>query len=168
MSLSVAFSFFLTYRVSLSIELTLFANRRHYIHHVSFGESFPLMEHNPLKNKLHVLENDSGGIALSNIVVKLVPTRYDTILGSQDTYQLSVTDHVVEPETMASQGSRYLPGVAVTYDFTPLTVHHVESRDSFLVFFSSLISIVGGVFVTVSLVTGILVHSAAEIAKKID
>jgi hypothetical protein len=37
-----------------------------------------------------------------------------------------------------------------------------------LVFLSSLVSIVGGVFVTVGLVSGCLVDSAKAVAKKID
>jgi len=67
-----------------------------------------------------------------------------------------------------ARGVQQLPGLVVTYDFTPLTVHHSEGRDNFLVFLSSLISIVGGVFVTVGMLTGCLVHSAQAVAKKID
>lgn len=123
---------------------------------------------NPLKDDNHVVHNDAGGIALANVVVKLIPTRYSSFFGTRDQYQMSVTEHIVQPETLAQQGSKFLPGLAVTYDFTPLAVHHVESRDSLLVFLSSLVSIVGGVFVTVKLVTGCLVAGAQEIAKKID
>jgi hypothetical protein len=139
----------------------------HYIHYVTFGESFPLAK-NPLKDDMHFVENETGGIALANVNIKLVPTKYQGFFSTRHQYQISVTEHMVQPETLASQGSRFLPGLAVTYDFTPLAVHHVEARDSPLVFLSSLVSIVGGVFVTVSLITGCLVHSAAEIAKKID
>jgi hypothetical protein len=114
------------------------------------------------------IDNDSGGLALTQVSVKLVPTNYQTMMGSQDMYQLSVTDHIIQPETLATQGSQFLPGMAITYDFTALAVHHVEWRDNIFVFASSLISIVGGVFVTVSLFTGCLVHSAAAVAKKID
>ena len=115
-----------------------------------------------------MVENDVGGIALANINVKLIPTKYTTFFYTDDTYQMSVTDHIVQPETMATQGSQFLPGMGLTYDFTPLAVHHVQYRDNLFVFISSLVSIVGGVFVTVSLVTGCLVHSAAAVAKKID
>mmetsp|Transcript_17120 Transcript_17120/g.24743 ORF Transcript_17120/g.24743 Transcript_17120/m.24743 type:complete len:341 (+) Transcript_17120:147-1169(+) len=142
-------------------------NMTHYIHSVSFGENFPLTE-NPFAGKLHLHDNDAGGIALSQMSVKLVPTKYSTMFGSRDTYQLSVTDHVVGPETMATQGSRFMPGLGLSYDFTPLMVHHVQSRDNLLVFLSSLLSIVGGVFVTVSMVSSVVVHSAAAVAKKID
>lgn len=121
----------------------------HYIHSMSIGDNFPLVA-NPLKNNFHVVDNDSGGIALSNINVKLVPTKYSTILRTRETYQMSVTDHLVQPETLASQGLRFQEGIAVMYDFIPLSVHHQESRDNILVFLSSLVSIVGGVFVTVS------------------
>jgi Endoplasmic reticulum vesicle transporter len=139
----------------------------HYIHSITFGNDFPLSK-NPLEKAKYQIENDSGGLALTQLSVKLVPTKYQTMMGSQDMYQLSVTDHVVQPETLATQGSQFLPGMAIAYDFTALAVNHVEWRDNIFVFASSLISIVGGVFVTVSLFTGCLVHSAAAVAKKID
>lgn len=139
----------------------------HYIHSITFGEPFALTK-NPLEDDIHVVHNDAGGIALTDVHVKLIPTQYQGFLTIRDQYQISATEHIIQPETLATQGSRFLPGLAVSYDFTPLAVHHVEARDNILVFLSSLVSIVGGVFVTVSLVTGCLVHSAAEIAKKID
>jgi Endoplasmic reticulum vesicle transporter len=83
-------------------------------------------------------------------------------------YQMSVVDITVQPSALIATGAQQLPGLTVTYDFTPLTVHHSDGRESFLVFLSSLISIVGGVFVTVGLVTGCLVHSVEAVAKKID
>ena len=83
-------------------------------------------------------------------------------------YQSSVTHTFVKPETLAGSNTGMLPGLVMTYDFTPLAVRHEEYRESFLVFLSSLVSIVGGVFVTVGLVTGCLVHSAAAVAKKMD
>lgn len=54
------------------------------------------------------------------------------------------------------------------YDFTPLAVRHVDSRENVFVFLSSLVGIVGGVFVTVKLVSGCLVNSAQAVAKKMD
>lgn len=137
------------------------------MHTVSFGEPFPLT-HNPLENAAHIIENEAGGVGLANVNVRLVPTRYKQFIGERDTYQVSVTEHMVQPEFLAAQNSQILPGLALSYDFTPLTVHHVEYRDNFFVFLSSLVSIVGGVFVTVGLVTGCLVHSAAAVAKKKD
>ena len=109
-----------------------------------------------------------GGIALQQMHVKLIPTLYQRFLTSSHTYQLSVVDHTVQPETLVAKGVPLLPGMSVSYDFTPLAVHHVESRENFLVFLSSLVAIVGGVFVTVGLATGLLVHSAAAVAKKLD
>ena len=115
-----------------------------------------------------MVENTAGGVFLANINVDLIPTRYQRFLFSQDTYQVSVTEHIVQPETLMPMGGVHLPGLAVLYDFSPLAVQHVEARDNFLVFVSSLVSIVGGVFVTVGLVTGCLLHSAAAVAKKRD
>lgn len=142
-------------------------NVTHYIHDVTFGAPFPPGS-NPLQNAHHVMDNGSG-VALANVMVKLVPTTYQrTFHAAQETYQASITRHIVQPETLASQQSTLLPGLLITYDFTPLAVRHVESRENWLVFISSLVGIVGGVFVTVSLVSGCVVNSAQAVAKKMD
>lgn len=116
----------------------------------------------------HVMDNGSG-VALANVAVKLVPTTYKrTFHSAQETYQASVSRHIVQPETLAAQRSTLLPGLLITYDFTPLAVSHIESRENWFVFLSSLVGIVGGVFVTVGLVSNCLVNSAQAIAKKMD
>ena len=48
------------------------------------------------------------------------------------------------------------------YDFTPLAMRHMEVRENWLVFLSSLVRIVGGIFVAVGLVSGCSVHSGAK------
>ncbi|KAL7516484.1 hypothetical protein ACHAWX_001494 [Stephanocyclus meneghinianus] len=142
-------------------------NVTHYLHDVTFGEPFPRGK-NPLRGVRHVMDNGSG-VALANVAVKLVPTTYKrTFHAPKETYQASVSRHIVQPETLAAQHSTLLPGLMLTYDFTPLAVRHMEVRENWLVFLSSLVSIVGGVFVTVGLVSGCLVNSAQAVAKKID
>ena len=143
-------------------------NVSHYIHYIRFGKPFPLAAADPLEHRLNTIQNKMGGIALQQIHVKLIPTMYKRFLTNQQTYQLSVVEHTVEPETLVAKGVPLLPGISASYDFTPLAVHHIESRDNILHFLCSLVSIVGGVFVTVGLVTGLLVHSAAAVAKKLD
>jgi len=144
-----------------------FPNVTHYIHSVTFGDHFPLAP-NPMEEVPHVFENKYGGVGLSFVNVRLVPTRYKTLLSEQRMFQSSVTHTFVKPETLAANSSPTLPGLSITYDFTPLAVKHEQYRESFLVFLSSLVSIVGGTFVTVSLITGCLVHSASAVAKKLD
>jgi hypothetical protein len=61
-----------------------------------------------------------------------------------------------------------LPGLNIHYDFNPIAVTHTESRENFFVFVSSLIGIVGGVFVTVGLVSSAVVTSAQTVLKKQD
>lgn len=142
-------------------------NVTHYLHDVTFGDPFPAGK-NPLQGVHHVMDNESG-VALANVAVKLVPTTYKrTFHSAKETYQASVSRHIVQPETLAAQHSTLLPGLMLTYDFTPLAVKHMEIRENWLVFLSSLVSIVGGVFVTVGLVSGCLVDSAKAVAKKID
>ena len=93
---------------------------------------------NPLKDHRMVVTNKSG-VGLTNTFVKLVPTKYEqsSLLlpkTSMDTYQLSVTEHFVNPETLASQGSQLLPGLSLTYEFAPLAVVHAEERENFFIF----------------------------------
>jgi hypothetical protein len=142
-------------------------NVTHYVHDMTFGAPFPPGA-NPLAGAHHVMDNGSG-VALASVSVKLVPTTYvRTFRAPRETYQASVSRHIVQPETLASQRSTMLPGLLVTYDFTPLAVRHVESRENWLVFLSSMIGIVGGVFVSVSAVSGCLVDSVQAVAKKMD
>lgn len=142
-------------------------NVTHLIHDVTFGAPFPPGT-NPLQGTHHVMDNGSG-VALANVAVKLVPTTYkQTFHAAKETYQASVSRHIVQPETLAAQRSLMLPGLMMTYDFTPLAVRHVESRENGFVFLSSLVGIVGGVFVTVGLVSGCFVSSVQAVAKKMD
>jgi hypothetical protein len=138
----------------------------HYIHEIRFGKIFPLSK-NPLFNNKVVFDNDFK-IALNHMNVKLVPTKYKRFARSvKETFQIATSNHIVTMETLASSNPFVLPGLKLQYDFTPLAVHHVESRENIFVFLSSLIGIVGGVFVTIGLVSGIVVNSA-QILKKID
>jgi endoplasmic reticulum-Golgi intermediate compartment protein 3 len=143
-------------------------NVTHYIHHLEFGTSSSTNE-NPLRNVLHAVNNDFHGLGIAYTQVKLVPTVQDGTFGRQKTHQASVVDVTIQPQSMA--GSTNYPGLVVTYDFTPLTIvvkDRDEDRGNILLVLSSLVGILGGVFVTVQLLTGCLVHSAQEIAKKID
>jgi len=142
-------------------------NLSHYIHEITFGEYFPLGT-NPLSNSIISMNNDKHQMGVNLMNVKLVPTKYKRFgRRPAETFQASVSDYVVGLETLVNSVPFVLPGLKIQYDFTPLSVHHVESRDNFFVFLSSLISIVGGVFVTVSLVSGFIVNSAQKL-KKID
>merc|ERR1711907_374340 len=116
------------------------------------------------------------GIALENIQVKLIPTLNANpgILsqifgsGSRPFYQMSVIDHTIQPETMVqSGGTSSQPGIAVGYDVTPLAVHINEYNidGGFFSFLSTLIGIVGGCFVTVSLFANCAVKSVQAVAK---
>jgi hypothetical protein len=169
-------------------------NMSHYIHSIQFGKKLPnsiaattlgitsttssgsggssnyKAHPRPLENRLHIVDNTMGGIALENVQVKLIPTVTSSgfLFGEEKYYQMSVVEHTIQPETMVNQGLSMQPGLSIGYDVTPLAVHHDEGRDNFLIFLSSLIGIVGGCFVTVGLLTGCLVHSAKAVAKKVD
>lgn len=136
----------------------------HYIHDITFGTNFPLSP-NPLSNKMVKIINEER-VALNHMNVKLVPTKYKKFARkAKETFQISVSNHIVTMETLSKSVPFTLPGMKIQYDFTPLAVHHVESRENFFVFLSSLIGIVGGVFVTVGLVSGFVVNSAQALKK---
>ena len=144
-------------------------NVTHYIHYLRFGDSFPYARDKPLEDRYNLIENSFGGLALEQIEVKLVPTQlHGGLLSSKLMYQTSVTDHQVQPATLVAHGVPQLPGLFVSYDFSPIAVRHHGGRDNILVFLSSLVSIVGGVFVTVGMLTSCLVHSAKAVSKKVD
>ena len=143
-------------------------NVSHYVHSIEFGVPFSKQKNKPLQNVRHTVDNDFFGIGVAQSYVKLIPTVRQGWLAAETSYQAAVVDTIIQPQTLVANQVQQLPGFVMTYDFTPLTVHHREGRDSFLIFLSSLISIVGGVFVTVGLLTGCLVHSAQTVAKKID
>jgi hypothetical protein len=56
---------------------------------------------NPLEDDIHIVHNEAGGIALTDVHVKVIPTKYQGLFTSRDQYQLSVTEHIIQPETLA-------------------------------------------------------------------
>lgn len=143
-------------------------NISHYIHDIQFGKDRGIGIRKPLRGRANWIKNEYGGIAVEYISVKLIPTVVKESFSEKFTYQMSVSDHTINPETLVTKGVPYLPGLVLNYDFAPLALYHFSGRDNIFVFLSSLVSIVGGVFVTVGLLTGCLVHSAQAVAKKID
>jgi Endoplasmic reticulum vesicle transporter/Endoplasmic Reticulum-Golgi Intermediate Compartment (ERGIC) len=143
-------------------------NVSHYIHKIEFGKT-DAKSPRPLENRAHIIDNDFGGIAVEQIQVKLVPTVSTGFLWLRESsYQQSVVDRTVQPEALMAHGVQYLPGLVLAYDFVPLTVYRDDGRENLLVFVGNLVSIVAGVFVTVGLITGCLVQTVSEVAKKID
>ena len=138
----------------------------HYIHEIQFGKNYPPVT-NPL-NDIFVKMEDPSGIGLNQMAVRLVPTIYKRFMRpKQNTYQLSYSQYAIRPDLLVSAAGR-LPGLNIHYDFNPIAVTHTEARENFFVFLSSLIGIVGGVFVTVGLVSTAVVTSAQSVLKKQD
>ena len=135
----------------------------HYIHEITFGDHFPLST-NPLKDTMVRME-DPTGVGLHQMSIKLVPTKYKKFMQkAKEHFQLSASAYVLSPQRLVGK----LPGLSLHYDLNPVAVHHVESRENFFVFLSSLVGIVGGVFVTVGLVSGAVIQSAQAVIKKQD
>ena len=158
-------------------------NASHYIHHVEFGDVFPLDVDHPLKEQSAIfhfpmdemadqfqnsIAEEHSGIGLSSINIKLIHTKYKRFARAlRDMYQMSVTQHIVAPTTLARQYQTMLPGMDVVYDFTPFSMHHSETRENIFLLLGSLVSIVGDVFVMVGLVSSCLL-SAVNVGKKVD
>lgn len=139
----------------------------HYIHEITFGKHFDLAE-NPLKDTL-VTMNDPSGVGLNQMSIRVVPTIYKRFMRSPEhVYQLSSISYLIKPEMLLVSSPLKMPGLNIHYDFNPIEVTHVESRENLFVFLSSLIEIVGGVFVTVGLVSSAVVTSAQTVLKKQD
>jgi len=162
-------------------------NATHYLHEVRFGKKASTASKGltssgyvpPLENRLRKIENHLHGIAKEEIQVKLIPTVHSNPgiftrifgNGNRPYYQMSVVEHIIQPETMISQSSGVAaPGIVMTYDVTPLAVHidELNGDGGFFGFLSTLIGIVGGCFVTVGLFAGCAVRSVQAVAKKID
>mmetsp|Transcript_11476 Transcript_11476/g.25170 ORF Transcript_11476/g.25170 Transcript_11476/m.25170 type:complete len:356 (-) Transcript_11476:231-1298(-) len=142
-------------------------NSSNYIHYMNFGNNFPHTP-NPMKGVRTVYDDNDIPLGLSVFYVKLIPTRYKKSLSpARDTVQVSMAEHIVHGPVLAMSKSAQTPGLSVSYDFSPLEVHHTEQREGILSFIASLMSIVGGVYVTVGLVSRFLV-GAVQAAKKHD
>lgn len=158
-------------------------NASHYVHEIYFGPTGS--RDNPMLGQKYIFDHDfeenekhkslpgfnipgTEGIGLSSAVVKLVHTKDQLGFGTKETYQMSATHHMVAPRTLALQHSTMLPGLTVSYDFTPFSVYLTKSSESNLFsFISNLVTIVGGVFVTVGLVSNCLV-GVTKVGKKFD
>ena len=140
-----------------------------YIHEIRFGSSFALVE-NPLINLPYSVEEDStSSVGLVALNVKLIPTHHKRPgRRSQEKMQISVSSYTIPAPILATTNPPKLPGLWMHYDVSPISVNHVESRENLLIFLSDVVSIVGGVFVTVGLVSACLVNSASAVAKKMD
>jgi len=68
-------------------------------------------------------------------------------------YQLSSISYLIKPEMLLVSSPLKMLGLNIHYDFNLIEVTRVKSRENLFVFLSSLIQIVGGVFVTVRLVS---------------
>jgi hypothetical protein len=154
-------------------------NVSHYIHEIRFGDLHSSID-NPLKDIFYTPDGldahdrpvEGVGVGLNQISVKLVPTKYKRFgRRPKDAYQVSVTNYKIQPrylvQIMVSASGQILPGLAIHYDFDPLQVTQFEQRENIFVFLSSLIGIVGGVFVSVGLVSRLLMNTA-KMVKKID
>jgi len=157
-------------------------NLTYFIHDISFGnvektkrkttqssKASPIGSTNPLHEAIG-LSAEEPGISHTSLFVTLIPTRLERFARrAVDTYQASVGTTVIGAENLVrASSSAIAPGLSIKYDFSPLAVHHVESRENLFVFLSGLVGIVGGAFVTFGLVGRGLVSSASAVTKKID
>ncbi|KAI8469965.1 MAG: endoplasmic reticulum vesicle transporter-domain-containing protein [Monoraphidium minutum] len=103
--------------------------------------------------------------------LKVVPTVYvDVRNRTLASNQYSVTEHFRESGASAggaaAASGRTLPGVFFFYDLSPIKVHIVEGRASFLHYLTNLCAIVGGVFAVSGLLDGAVHHGEQIIRRK--
>ena len=135
-------------------------NASHTIHHLSFGPKIPGVQ-NPLDGVHNEVKQGTGQYMY---YIKVVPTDYVTTSGGVTrSNQFSVTEHFVMVDFMAGQFPH--PGVFFKYDFSPIMVEYRESRKGIGHLITNVCAIVGGVFTTFSMISGI-VHRAEQVLKK--
>ncbi|GBF88431.1 hypothetical protein Rsub_01143 [Raphidocelis subcapitata] len=131
----------------------------HKINRLSFGPHYP-GHVNPLDGASSggVAGGGGGKVGMYQYFLKVVPTLYvATSNASVASNQYSVTEHFRETPPLGGSpttSTRTLPGLFFFYDLSPIKVHILESRSSFLHYLTNLCAIVGGVFAVSSLVDG--------------
>lgn len=137
-------------------------NLTHVINHLSFGENYP-GQVNPLDG--HYVYAEQSEMAFQ-YYIKIVPTTYiklnSTLL---KTNQFSITKH---QKQLSSEGESSLPGIFISYEFSPMMVKYVEKRRSFFHFLTSVCAIIGGVFTVAGLVDSFIYHGGRALQRKID
>ncbi|KAG1657247.1 Endoplasmic reticulum-Golgi intermediate compartment protein 2 [Nymphon striatum] len=86
--------------------------------------------------------------------IKVVPTEVDTYSYKVKTFQYSVTEQ--SRVVNHNQGSHGIPGIFIKYDMSSIKVKIVESRQPLWQFLVRLCAIVGGVFATSGIFSGIV------------
>lgn len=110
-------------------------------------------------------------VGMYQYFLKVVPTVYvDRANKTLASNQYSVTEHFREStggagSVATTASGRTLPGVFFFYDLSPIKVHIVEARSSFLHYLTNLCAIVGGVFAVSGLLDG-AVHQGERIIRK--
>lgn len=138
-------------------------NVTHFIHNFSFGEHYPGQQY-PLDGWKSVAYQPS---MCFQYYVKIVPTVYLNLRGETlNTYQYSVTFH--QKTTEGASKSSLLPGLFVTYEFSPLVIQYTEKSRSFLHFLTSVCAIVGGVFTVAGLIDSFIYKGGKALAEKIS
>jgi Endoplasmic reticulum vesicle transporter/Endoplasmic Reticulum-Golgi Intermediate Compartment (ERGIC) len=116
-------------------------NASHVIRRLAFGKSFP--------GQLAPLDGVEGHLprlgSQFQYHLKVVPTTYVYLYGSTvDSHQFSATSFVHSPDLSA--GLLIQPGIWFRFDFSPIALRLVETRNNILAFLTSVCAILGGVF----------------------
>ena len=122
-------------------------NFSHRIDRFTFGESAPWII-DPLEGT-HVVTSDHSHIY--QYYLQIVPTFVKTKFQTFTSNQYSVTER--NRHINHTAGSHGLPGVFFKYDIYSLMVSIKEERNSFIMFLVKLCALVGGVFVTLGMIS---------------
>ena len=135
-------------------------NFSHRIDSFTFGESAPGIL-DPLDGTL-IGTTDRNHIF--QYYLQIVPTFINTRERALTTHQYSVTERSRHINHTA--GSHGLPGVFFKYDIYPLEVRIVEEANSFILFLVRLCALIGGVFVTLGMISQFIGYVQQQISGK--
>ncbi len=139
------------------------ANKLNFSHRVDsfkFGESAPSII-DPLDSTLSITKATHH---IFQYYLQIVPTLFKTHDRRFITHQFSVTERSRQINHTA--GSHGMPGIFFKYDIYPLMVNINEEYNSFLLFLVRLCALVGGVFVTLGMISQFIGYMQAQISKK--
>ncbi len=110
-------------------------------------------------------KTDGNGLESHEYVMKIVPTTYEDLGGTQLTaYQYT---YAYRSYISFGHGGRVVPAIWFRYDLNPITVTYHERRPPLYHFLTTVCAIVGGTFTVAGIIDSCL-FTASEIFKKFE
>lgn len=148
-------------------------NISHRINHISFGTDTDISfvkTHfkdtgivSPLDTVTQIVTDQKPGNYLDSAIfeyyTKVVPTTYIPL----DSPPLHVYQFTANSNKIANQ---QMPSLYIRYDFSPVTVRYIETRESLSHFLVQICAVVGGLFTVAGILDSFIHKSIVQLAKK--